>query len=872
MMYRLIFILARWVLSLRYHVRVHGLSKILEKEPQGILILPNHPGLIDPILLMAHLYGPLRPRPLADEVQINRPVIRHIAKGIRVLSIPDVGKVGSSAQEAINQALDEIVHALHEGSNVLLYPAGHRKSRAEEELGGNSAVETLLKARPNTRVVLVRTQGLWGSRFSKAFGTNPQVMSIIWRGLAGLFLNLVFFFPRRNVTIEIVEVEDFPREADRMEQNRLMETFYNQSIEPNTYLPWLWWQGGAQIRDEPRRHRISGNLEDVLPATRDVVIAKLQEMTDYSDPRIGHKLDHDLGMDSLTRAELLLWIEQEFGFLQGNANSLESVGDVLLAASGQGGGSATALDPPPPAWFADNPSNTTLQIQAGNTLNEVFLSAARQWPDRIIVADQSSGTRTYRDLQIGILLLRDVIRRIPGPYAGILLPAGVPATTVYLATLFAGKIPVLLNFTVGQRNLHHAINLLNIRGIISAQAMVNRLADQGTGLSCLADRFHYLETMARNMTRMGKAMAWLRARTGLHDLARCKPERTAAVLFTSGSESLPKAVPLSHQNLLANLRDTAPTMHFRPGDRLLGILPPFHSFGLTGTLLAPLLTGLPVAYHPNPTEAATLAAMAKTYAATIMFSTPTFLKNILRAAEKGQLETLRLIFTGADKCPATLFQQVEDTLPHLTILEGYGITECSPVVAINTAEHNKRGSIGRLVSSLDHAIVRPEDESQTVPTGSPGMLLLRGPSIMDGYLSFDGDSPFVNWDGQDWYKTGDLVTEDADGFLTFSGRLKRFVKIGGEMISLPAIESVLEEHYTKDEDEGPVLAVNAGDGTPELILFTIRNIDRNEANNHLRAAGLSALYNIRRVIKLEAIPVLGTGKTDHRTLKSMIGP
>ncbi len=872
MMYRLIFILIRWTLSLRYRVRVHGLSNILKKGSEGILILPNHPGLIDPILLMAHLYGALQPRPLADAEQMKRPVIRRIAKGIRVLVIPDASKIGTSAQAVIHRALNEIGQALHEGSNVLLYPAGHLKSTAEEKLGGNSAVQTVLKSQPGTRVVLVRTQGLWGSRFSKAFRTDPQVMPVVWRSFVGLVFNLVFFFPRRNINIEMVEVEDFPSEGDRIEQNRLMEHFYNQSIERNTYLPWLWWQGGEQIHGEPARNRISGNLEDVLPATREVVITKLQAMTDHPDPQIGHKLDHDLGMDSLMRAELVLWIEQEFGFPQGNANSLESVGDVLLAASGQGGSSAAHLVPPPPTWFTTDSSNTTLEIQAGNTITEVFLSAARKWPDRLIIADQYSGTRTYRDLLIGILLLGDVIRRIPGPYAGILLPAGVPATTVYLATIFAGKVPVLLNFTGGQRNLHHAINLLDLRGIISAQAMVNRLADQGTDLSRMSDRMYYLETLARDTKRLDKTVAWFRVRTGLHNLAGCQPASTAAVLFTSGSESLPKAVPLSHQNLLTNLRDTIPNMQLTADDRLLGILPPFHSFGLTGTVLAPLLTGLSVAYHPNPTEAATLSSMVKTYAATMMFSTPTFLKNILRAAEDGQLDTLRRVFTGAEKCPETLFRQVSQSLPHLTVLEGYGITECAPVVAMNTDENNKRGSIGRPVPSLNHVLVSTEGDAKTVPLGSPGMLLLRGPSIMDGYLAFDGKTPFVTWEGQDWYKTGDLVTEDSDGFLTFVGRMKRFVKIGGEMISLPAIESVLEEHYVTEEDEGPVLAVGANDNTSELILFTIGNIDRNEANNHLRDAGLSALHNIRRVTQLKTIPILGTGKIDYRALKAMIDP
>ena len=224
---------------------------------------------------------------------------------------------------------------------------------------------------------------------------------------------------------------------------------------------------------------------------------------------------------------------------------------------------------------------------------------------------------------------------------------------------------------------------------------------------------------------------------------------------------------------------------------------------------------------------------------------------------------------GAEACPARVYDLLAERCPKAVLIEGYGITECSPIVALNVPQAPVRGTIGQLIPGLAYALVDAES-GEPVAEGAAGMLLLRGPSIFGGYLGQAAD-PFVEHAGQKWYKTGDIVRRDASGVWSFVGRLKRFIKLGGEMISLPAIESALLEKYASAQDDGPILAVVATTGDhPELVLFTTAEVDREAANAALKAAGLSSLYNLRRVERVEAIPILGTGKTDYRALQQLL--
>ena len=865
---RVLAMLVRAMLWLRYRVRVAGVDAVAAKGRGGILFLPNHPALVDPLILFSHLYPDFAPRPLADRDQVELPVLRTLTDRLRVLTIPDIMLYGGKGREQIEEALSEIIESLQEGDNVLLYPAGHILRHRFEDLGANSAVEVILDKAPNARVVLIRTRGLWGSSFGHGQGKAPKIGLVLRRGVLRLFANFLLFSPRRPVSVTLTEPEDLPRDADRVELNRYLEAFYNEDADHNTYVPYtIWERGGIRQVPEPERKTIEGSLDDVPETVRELVLTQLREMTDQEEIGPDLRLANDLGLDSLARTDLILWIESEFGFPVNDPETLRTVGDVLLAACGMGVGAGLAeLKPVPRAWFSDGGTDSRLTLGQGETLTDAFLTQAKHAASRIIVADQISGARTYRDLITAIMVLKPEIEAYEGERVGIMLPAGVAATVSYLSTLFAGKTPVMLNWTVGSRNLTHALEVAEIKKVLTAKPLVARVENQGTDLGEIKESLVYLEELGKRISLSRKIGAWLRSRVSWTALGNVRVPETAVVLFTSGSESLPKAVPLTHANLLTNIRDALDVVPLMRNDRLLGMLPPFHSFGLTGTLLAPVCAGLPVAYHANPTDGAKLAQLVEAYKTSVVFGTPTFIAGIFRAAEDEQLQTLRIAFSGAEKCPDSLYEEVQRRSSHMTILEGYGITECSPIVSCNAPEDAMPFTIGRPLPSVEHMIVHPET-GERIELGAQGMLLVRGPSIFPGYLKYDGESPFIELDGKQWYRTGDLVKEDDRGFLTFCGRLKRFVKLGGEMISLPAIEAILDRHY--HEEGEPCIAVEAtpSEDHPEIVLFTTNDVGRAEVNGHIRDAGLSPIHNVRRVIKLDEIPLLGTGKTDYRALK-----
>ena len=408
--------------------------------------------------------------------------------------------------------------------------------------------------------------------------------------------------------------------------------------------------------------------------------------------------------------------------------------------------------------------------------------------------------------------------------------------------------------------------------MLTARALLSRVEADGQDLSAVKDRFLPLEDLALSLGLRRKVLAKVR---GLFPflwraLAQAPISPTAAVLFTSGSESLPKAVPLTHENLLTNLRDVEEAFPLLDQCRMLGFLPPFHSFGLTCTTLLPLCAGVPVAYSPNPTEGGVLASLLPAYETNLLLGTPTFLAGIVRAATDEQLARLQYVITGAEKCPENLYETLSLRCPKLAVMEGYGITECSPVVSFNRLDDRRPGTVGRPLPSVRHAIVDP-DKGTPLPPGQTGMLLLQGPSIFGGYLHHHGPSPFQELEGTLWYRTGDLVRE-VDGCLVFAGRLKRFVKLAGEMVSLPAVEEALLSRFGRATDEEVILAVEAtpSETSPDLVLFTIRDLSREEANSAIREAGLSPLHHIRKVVRMEKIPVLGTGKTDYRTLRASL--
>jgi len=871
----LLILFVKCVLRLRYRIRVKGLDKILARGRKGILFLPNHPALIDPVIMLSVLKGPFSPRAIADQDEIDMFFIRWMAKRAGIIPIPSIGKYGQAGRRQVEEALTLGARHIKGGGNMMLYPAGHLCKTRMEDLGGSSAVETLLGEYPEMRIVLARTRGLWGSAFGYGHGKVPYAGKAIKRGLPGMLASLLFFMPRRKVTIEFFEPDDIPRDAPREVLNRYLEDFYNQDPPVNTRVPYSIWRGWtAQQVPEPEQHSIAGEIADVPDSVRTSVCGHLAELTGSGDITHETKLAHDLGLDSLARVDLAIWIDTEFGFKCSDPEALRTAGDVMLAACGQAiAAGADELKPVAAGWFAETGANEPLPPPVGETIAEAFLNLARKTPGRTLIADQLSGTKTYRDIVLGVMALKDPIAQLDGDCVGIMLPASVAADIVYLATVFAGKTPVMVNWTVGPRNLVHSLDLTGVKHVLTSNKLVAKLKAQGVQFEAAEEKLTALEDIGAGISLWRKLRCLLASRLSWKSLDAATVSPIAAVLFTSGSESLPKAVPLSHGNLLSSLNGVARAVDICSGDRLIGILPPFHSFGLTGCMLTALAWGARVVHHANPTEAELIGRIIEAYRASIVLGTPTFLSGIVRASKPQRLAPLRMAVTGAEKCSEHVYQLLRDSCPQAVILEGYGVTECSPFISLNDETDPKAGTIGKVLDTMEYAIVDIEsDPTRRVEPGQRGMLIVRGDNVFDGYLHYDGASPFMDFEGARWYRTGDLVTEDSDGVLTFAGRLKRFVKLGGEMISLPAIEAVLNPLYAGEDDEGPVLAVTSTPEIepPELVLFTTFDADRGEINQQIRKGGLSGLHSIRRIVRIDSMPILGTGKTDYRSLDRIL--
>lgn len=888
----------RCLLSLRYRVRLEGLD-ILHAEVararergRGVLVLPNHPAFMDPALLCAHLAA-FGLRPLADSHQISRPWLRPLAALTGCISLPDLRRDGLSARERVREALDSCAAALARGENVLLYPSGGLSRDGGTHLGGNSGVYRLLQAVPDCGLVLVRTRGLWGSSFSRAAG-EPVLGRALLRGLVSLLCHGLFFLPRREVRITCALPSRRPVAGEGARPfNALLEAFYDadggEKLCPQPLFPWRA-VASSVAGTGATPSRADATLPPLAAADREAVLRLLAEASplgpEWAGLKEDQRLDTDLSLDSLALTELAVQLEERFGHAPASLEALRTVGDCLLLAAGQMPEAAAVDAAEAPSPWLDavraRPARA-LSLPDGPNLPLVILRQLRRAPSRPLLAGNGR-TLTARAFWIRAVALSLHLRRRlgSGQRVGIMLPASSAACVAWLAVLLAGQTPVMLNWTTGPRNLSHCLRLAGVRHILSARALLERL--EGSGLREAAGEagaaWLPLEDVAASLPPCLRLEAACRAFLSLAGLEGCAVPRKlsplAAILFTSGSSAAPKGVPLSHGNILANCRDVAAILALDSHDAMLAMLPPFHTLGLTGNIVLPLCFGMPVVFHANPTEGARLDAVCRQWRPTLLVAAPTFLDGMLRQARPGDLTSLRLAFVGAEACP----QRLHDDFARLSggglLCEGYGVTECSPVISLNLPADARTGTIGQPLPSVRTAIVSVQEPRQRLAAGETGLLLVRGPNVFSGYLGQGSDdgpaSPFLRLDGEDWYCTGDLVRADSGGHMTFAGRRERFVKLGGEMISLPQMEAVLGRHFWAPAgQEGPVLAVDAleEEGQTVLVLFTTLPLDCARANAVLREEGLSALYRLHRVRRLASLPLLGSGKVDHRSLRAL---
>jgi long-chain-fatty-acid--[acyl-carrier-protein] ligase len=860
--------ISRLVLALRYRIRVQGLQQV-RKLPGPLLLLPNHPGLNDPMLVLGAVWPSLKPRPMVYEGNF-RGLLYPVMGLLNAVRVPSLEQASMNARDRAREAVAGVIEGLRQGDNLILWPAGHLQTDGAERLGGARTVADVLQEVPEATVVLVRTRGAFGGMYTYApTGRHPYLGRRMLAGIGWLLANLLLFMPRRRIEIllEPVQKQDLP-EPRRETLNPWLEEHYNRDgPEAPIFVPYHFLFGRRSFEYPPLQEGEEIDLAKVQPQTREaighIVADKLGRPLTEAEDRAETTFDQ-LGLDSLDRMEMMLRVEQQFGF------SGEAVPSDLgqLWALAQGLAHRGPSKPAPPEWFRPPSDTKPLEI-LGETVPEALINRVLACRRDVTVADDMAGVLTYERLLVGVLTLSKRLAQLPAANVGLMLPASVASDVAFVALHFAGKLPVVLNWTTGPANLAHAARLMGLTHVVTSRAFIDR-----SGVHIEGVEYLFLEDM-RKQIRKGEQLRTLLAVRWLPGLIRRRlpkldPEQPAVVLFTSGSEKAPKAVPLTHRNLLTNQRATVAFFGVTRADSLLGFLPAFHSFGMAVTGLMPLLGGMKVVRHPDPTDAAGLARKLGAYRPTLLAGTPTFVSFILERAEPGQLDSLRLIIVGAEKCPDALRDRCAQAVPGAELLEGYGITECSPVVGGNPPGGNRPGTLGKPLPGVEVCVV-DLDTHEVLPPGCMGMLLVSGPNIFPGYLGHEGPSPFTERGGKRWYVTGDLATLDHEGYIHFGGRLKRFLKAGGEMISLPALEEPFVRRYPPGK-EGPRVAVEGietEDGR-RIVLFTMEPMGLQEANRLLESEGFRGVMRLTEVRRLDQIPVLGTGKTDYKALRALI--
>jgi acyl-[acyl-carrier-protein]-phospholipid O-acyltransferase/long-chain-fatty-acid--[acyl-carrier-protein] ligase len=494
--------------------------------------------------------------------------------------------------------------------------------------------------------------------------------------------------------------------------------------------------------------------------------------------------------------------------------------------------------------------------------------------------EQMNYARTLAGVMIGVKFIRPLLG--DAPMVGIWMPSSMGGAFTNIILAMLGKTSVNLNYTSSPEAIQSALRQCGARFVLTAHRFTDRMKlDPGPGVELI-----YLDDLVPRYTTWMRVSRWLAVlllpgwfleyvvlRLGSHRL-----DDLAAIIFSSGSTGEPKGVMLSHRNIAANIESMIQAVSLRPDDRVLGVLPFFHSFGYTVTLWAPLQVGASVIYHADPRQAKEIGELCRQYGCTIYVSTATFLRFCLRKCEAGDFHTLRVLICGAEKLPVSLAQEFERKFGVMP-LEGYGCTELSPVASTNLPNieiegvrqiANKPGTVGQPLAGVAARIVHP-DSRAPLPIGAEGLLLIQGDNVMAGYLGRPEQTREVIQDG--WYVTGDMARLDEDGFITLTGRLSRFAKCGGEMVPLEKIEETLHDILGTSERVCAVTCVPDETRGERLIVLYVRQdgLEVRPWCQQLSGRGLPNLWipSERDFHAVTELPVLGSGKLNLQGVKEM---
>lgn len=493
-------------------------------------------------------------------------------------------------------------------------------------------------------------------------------------------------------------------------------------------------------------------------------------------------------------------------------------------------------------------------------LHQQFLDIAKKQGEKLAIHDFSTNKLiTYSRALIGVLLLTSYFKKLDRGFVGIMIPTSAGCILTKIAVLMSGRIPVMINYSTGaEQNARYAQNKCDFKTIIASKALLEKI-------ECpFVDGMIYIEDIMAGITGLQKLRAAITSKLPASALKKLvhsgQEDETAVILFTSGSEKDPKAVQLSHKNLLSNIESASISFNFKEDDVFLCTLPYFHVFGLTVTLWIPIFHGMTMLTHANPLDFGKICSIARDSKATFLVGTPSFFWGYLRKSKKGDFDSLRIALAGADKCPDSLRDAFKEK-HGLTLFEGYGATECSPVISANRPEDNCPGSVGKPIPNVQVRIENYETGEECGP-GEDGRILVKGDNVMKGYFNdFEQTSLHIR---RGWYDTGDMGNIDADGFLWHVGRLKRFVKVGGEMVSLVKIEDVLER-FLPEESYCCVVEVPDSIKGARIIAVVTCELDEKDILKKI-SEFLPKIAMPKQFLVMDDLPKMGSGKIDFRTI------
>ncbi|WP_223972175.1 AMP-binding protein, partial [Bradyrhizobium sp. RD5-C2] len=471
------------------------------------------------------------------------------------------------------------------------------------------------------------------------------------------------------------------------------------------------------------------------------------------------------------------------------------------------------------------------------------------------IIEDALGTKlTYRKLILGAQVLSRKLEQgtAVGENVGVLLPNSAGVAVVFMALQTIGRVPAMLNFSAGPVNVLAAMKAAQVKTVLTSQAFIEKgkLDKLITAMAGQA-RVIYLEDVRAGIG-LGDKIAGFRA--GIAPRVAREANDPAVILFTSGSEGTPKGVVLSHRNILANAAQALARVDANANDKVFNVLPVFHSFGLTGGMMMPLLGGIPIFMYPSPLHYRIVPELIYQTGATILFGTDTFLTGYARSAHAYDFRTLRLVIAGAEAVKERT-RQIYMERYGIRILEGYGVTETAPVLAMNTPMANRQGTVGRISPLMQYRL----DPVPGIEEG--GRLSVKGPNVMLGYLRAENPGVLEPLP-EGWHDTGDIVTVDAQGFIAIKGRAKRFAKIAGEMVSLSAVETMASALWPQAMSVA-VSIPDARKGERIVLLTTERNADRAAMQRQAKSVGASELAVPADIRVVDKVPLLGTGKTDY---------